>query len=184
MDDVNAVCPQVEEVSYTPIVATLKMWTTKADGRKRLVYEVESSEISHIPRSYTHGSQVFIFKDYYTIENGDLICSYNKIGKCSKYHKKSKSLPSFPPQPFDHWCDRCYTKAPLIEKSRKCSRGEKKKAIERQQLEIERKQKIRATALAKKAQKKEAKNGKPDTQKASISAIQDTNIFDEEFPND
>lgn len=187
MNNVDVECSQVTETLSTPIIVTLKLWTKKPNGRKSLVYEAKSLEVSHVPQSYTHGSQVFVLKGCDTLENGDLICSYNKIGKCSKCHKKPKSI-SYPPQPFDHWCDRCYTKAPLVEKSRKCSRGEKRKAIEIQQREIERKKKVRATALLGQAQKKEdAKKSKSTNVRKEAKQIpeaQDSNIFDEEFSSD
>jgi len=67
--------------------------------------------------------------------------------KCSKCHIRIKLPPSFPPNPFDHWCYLCQATAPLVEKTRKCSRGEKRKLLEKQQREAEKKAKQRAESL-------------------------------------
>lgn len=67
--------------------------------------------------------------------------------KCSKCHIRVKLPPSFPPNPFDNWCHLCQATAPLVEKTRKCSRAEKRKLLERQRREAEKKAKQRAESL-------------------------------------
>lgn len=129
----------------------IKLWgKDKADGGWVLVYEVKSLEVGEIPKTYTHGASFFKLQERDFLDNGDCILSYTQIkavNNCSKCHVRVKAQPSFPPQPFDHWCDRCYALTPLAQRTRKCSRAQMRKLLEKQQQAADKKAELRAAIL-------------------------------------
>jgi hypothetical protein len=96
---------------------------------------------------------------------------------CSRCHVKLRSEPSKPSHPFDAWCLDCYTDAPLVEKSRRCSRGERKKLEQKFKTAAERLAKERAEKLAQKlarieqlaANKKANAANRPKRQKGQVN---------------
>lgn len=143
------------DIAHPPqnITVSLKLWgKDKADGGWVLVDEIDDSKPGEIPKIYTHNARIFRLQEKDFVSNGKYAASYTEIRSvnlCSKCHVRIKAPPSFPVRHFDHWCDRCYTETPLAERSRKCSRGEKKKLIEEQQRAIDKKTVLRAEALTK-----------------------------------
>ena len=134
------------------ITVSLKLWgKDKADGGWVLIDEINDSKLGEIPKIYAHNTQYFKLQEKGFVSKGKYVASYTEIravNLCSKCHVRIKAPPSFPVRHFDHWCDRCYTEIPLAERSRKCSRGEKKKLIEEQQRAIDKRAVSRSVALA------------------------------------
>lgn len=112
---------------------------------------------------------------------------------CSKCHTNPRLAPfnpNFDKSAFDRWCPECYAKTPLIERSRKCSRGELKKLIKRKQESADRLAEERAEILRLKLEKAEREKAnrkanpvKPKKRKKSISEAFSL-AFDEDFLSD
>jgi hypothetical protein len=111
---------------------------------------------------------------------------------CSRCHVNPRppaEKPSnFDKSVFDRWCDHCLITSPLIERSRKCSRGELKKLLQRKQEERDKLAEERAEILKLKLERAEqAKaNGKANPvqpKKRKKGAIEElfTLSFDEDF---
>lgn len=140
---------------------TLKLWSKHKDGGWILAGEIKSVEVGIVPKVYKYRKQLFKLQNRQFSDSGELVCAYTQIratGKCSKCHVKLKAPVSFPPQPFDHWCDRCYANTPLTERIRKCSRAEKRKLTERQEAAAKKKAEERATFLAEQKLKRATRN--------------------------
>ena len=59
------------------------------------------------------------------------------IKRCSKCHIFSKLVQSFPPSPFDSWCDECLVNTPLIKRTRRCSVNQFKRLMDKKESEAQ-----------------------------------------------
>lgn len=72
------------------------------------------------------------------------------VKRCSKCATFSKLTQSFPSLPFDSWCDDCFTNTPAIERTRKCSVGQRWLLFQKQEAEEKKKADLVAQAQAEK----------------------------------
>ena len=72
------------------------------------------------------------------------------VKRCSKCGTFSKLTQSFPPLRFDAWCDDCFTNTPVIERTRKCSVGQRWLLFQKQEAEEKKKADLVAQVQAEK----------------------------------
>lgn len=95
------------------------------------------------------------------------------IERCSKCGVFSKLVQSFPPSRLDAWCDDCFVNTLAINRTRKCSIGERRKLIERQEAEAKRKVNFVAQLQAEKERRKaERTKNKKVTSKKSKKTVE------------
>lgn len=70
------------------------------------------------------------------------------VKRCSKCRTFSKLTQSFPPLRLDAWCDECFTNTPVVERTRKCSVGQRWLLVQKQEAEEKKKADLVAQAQA------------------------------------
>ena len=64
-----------------------------------------------------------------------LVFTRTSVKRCSKCGTFSELVQSFPPLKMDAWCDECFANTPAIERTRKCSIGQRWLLFQRQEAE-------------------------------------------------
>ena len=103
-----------------------------------------------------------------------LLLTRTLVKRCSKCGNFSKLVQSFPPSRLDAWCDVCFGSAPAIERTRKCSVGERRKLIEKQETETQKRADFMAQSLSQKKTREEerAKNKKSAPKKSKKKTVE------------
>ena len=112
-----------------------------------------------------------------------LIFARTSVKRCSKCGTFSKLVQSFPPSRLDAWCDDCFTNTPVIERTRKCSVGQRWLLFQKQEAEEKKRADLVAQAQAEKKAlaDKRAKDKKASPTKSRKKTVAGTNLLALDF---
>ena len=103
-----------------------------------------------------------------------LVFTRTLIKRCSKCGTFSKLVQSFPPLKMDAWCDECLVSTPLIERTRKCSIGQRWLLFQKQEAEGKKRADLLTQAQAEKKAlaDKRAKDKKASSTKSKKKTVE------------
>ena len=112
-----------------------------------------------------------------------LLFTRTLIKPCSKCRTFSKLVQSFQPSRLDALCDDCFVSTPAIERTRKCSIGERRKLKEKQEIEAQKRADLvtQAQAAKKALADKRAKDKKASTTKSRKKTVVGGNLLALDF---